>query len=208
MPRERSPRSIDALCMGSAFCAALVVAAILIARGTEGSIHAALAATARLAFLLFWPAYCGSALVSLFGPKFQPLKQYAREFGLAFASALLVHLGLVGLLCLTGTAPDVSVFIFFGIAAAWAYLLALFSIDRLRQALGPKYWWLLNAVGMNYLAYAFLVDFLRDPLHGDIKHVIRYFPFAVLAVAGPSLRLAAFAKRVGRRWRDSTRESA
>jgi hypothetical protein len=204
MPGERSSRSIDALWMGSAFCAALVLAVgVLALRGpNEEGIHAALAATARLMFLLFWPAYSGSALASLFGPAFQPLKQHARECGLAFTAALLVHLGLIGLLCLIGAAPDVATFMFFGSAAAWACLLAVFSIDRLRQALGPGYRWLLSNIGMNYLAYAFIVDFLRDPLHGEIKHVIRYLPFAVLAIAGPSLRVAAFAQRVGRKRRD------
>jgi predicted neutral ceramidase superfamily lipid hydrolase len=199
-------RSIDAVWMCSAFCASLALAvSVLITLGTgERGIHAALAATARLAFLLFWPAYSGSALASLFGHAFRPLRQYAREFGLAFSSALLVHLGLVGLLCLIGATPPVSTFILFGIAVAWAYLLALFSIPRLHQALGPKYWWLLSNVGMNYLAYAFFVDFRNEPLQGGIKHVIEYFPFAVLAVAGPGLRLTAFVQRVGRKWRDSS----
>ena len=203
MPGERSSRSTDALWMCSGFCAALVLAVgVLALRGAnEDGIHAALAATARLMFLLFWPAYSASALASLFGPAFLPLKQRAREFGLAFTSALLVHLGLIGLLCLIGAAPDISTFIFFGTAAASAYLLALFSIDRFRQALGPGYWWLLSNIGMNYLAYAFIVDFLRDPLDGGIKHVIKYLPFAVLAIAGPSLRLAAFAQWAGRKRR-------
>jgi hypothetical protein len=195
-------RSIDAVWMCSAFCAALVLAvSVLIVLGTgDRGIHAALAATARLQFLLFWPAYSGGALASLFGPAFQPLKRYAREFGVAFSSALLVHLGLVGLLCLMGAPPGTEVFIFFGIAAAWAYLLALFSIPRLHQALGPKYWRLLSFVGMNYLAYAFFVDFWNgEPLHGGIKHAVKYYPFVVLAVAGPSLRLAAFVRRLGSR---------
>ena len=99
-------RSIDALWMFSAVCAALTLAAsVTIALGAKQSgIDAALAATARLMFLLFWPAYSGGALVALFGAVFQPLKQHAREFGLAFASALLVHLGLVAVLCLIGRA--------------------------------------------------------------------------------------------------------
>jgi hypothetical protein len=177
---------------------------VLIALGAEQrGIHAALAAVARLAFLLFWLAYSASALASLFGSRFQPLKRRAREFGLAFASALLVHLGLVAWLCLIGAAPGAGTFIFFGIAAVWVYLLALFSIDRLQQALGSKSWWLLRNVGMNYVAYAFAVDFLKSPLHGGVRHVVEYLPFAVLAVAGPSLRLAALAQRVGCRWRDS-----
>ncbi len=195
----RSRSNNDAVWMGSALCATLALAAsVLVIRGASG-IFVALQATARLSFLLFWLAYSGSALAALFGPAFQPLKQHAREFGLAFSAALLVHLGLVGLFCLFFEAPPVGAFIFFGGAAACAYLLALFSIPRLHQALGPKYWWLLNNVGMNYLAYAFFKDFWNEPLHGGFKHVVEYLPFLVLAVAGLMLRLAAFAQRVGRR---------
>ena len=192
--------------MFSAVCAALTLAAsVTIALGAKQSgIDAALAATARLMFLLFWPAYSGGALVALFGAVFQPLKQHAREFGLAFASALLVHLGLVVVLCLIGAAPDAATFVFFGIGAAWAYVLALFSIPRLRLALGPRNWWLLSNVGMNYVAYAFIVDFLQQPLHGGVKHIIEYLPFAVLSLAGPGLRLAAYMQRIGRSWRNSS----
>ena len=199
-------RSIDALWIFSAVCAALTLAAsVTIALGAkQRGIDAALAATARLMFLLFWPAYSGGALVALFGAAFQPLKQHAREFGLAFASALLVHLGLVAVLCLIGAAPDAATFIFFGIGAAWAYVLALFSIPRLRLALGPRNWWLLSNVGMNYVAYAFIVDFLQQPLHGGVKHIIEYLPFAVLSLAGPGLRLVAYMQRVGRSWRNSS----
>jgi hypothetical protein len=193
-------RSIDAAWIGAAFCAALVLAvSLLVALGIDNKgVHAALAATARFQFLLFWVAYSASALTSLFGPVFQPLKQHAREFGLAFSSALLVHLGLVVLLCLVGTAPPLATFIFFGIAAALAYLLALLSIPRLHRALGSRYWSLFSFMAMNYLALAFFVDFWKEPLHGGIRHVIEYLPFAILAVAGPALRLAAFAKRLGK----------
>jgi hypothetical protein len=199
-------RSITGLWMCSTFCLALgSTVSVLIAFGMEErGIHEALAVTARLMFLLFWPAYAGGALTSIFGPAFQPLKQRAREFGLAFASALLVHLGLVAWLCMIGAAPDVSTFFIFGIAAVWAYLLSLFSIGRLQQALGLTYWSLLRNIGMNYVAFAFAVDFLRDPFHGGAKHLVEYLPFAVLAVAGPSLRLAALAQRFGRRWKESS----
>jgi hypothetical protein len=199
-------RSIDALWIFSAVCAALTLAAsVTIALGAkQRGIDAALAETARLMFLLFWPAYSGGALVALFGAVFQPLKQHAREFGLAFASALFVHLGLVAVLCLIGAAPDAATFIFFGIGAAWAYLLALFSIPRLRLALGARNWWLLSNVGMNYVAYAFIVDFLQQPLYGGFRHIIEYLPFAVLSLAGPGLRLAAYMQRIGRSWRNSS----
>jgi hypothetical protein len=191
-------RSIDALFICSAFAAALILAVgSLISIGFEvRGVDAALAATARLHFLLFWIAYSGGALVYLFGPTFQPLKRYVREFGLAFASALLVHLGLVGLLCVIGAAPARFTFIFFGVAAAFAYLLALFSIPRLHQLLPRPIWWLLSNVGLNYIAFAYLTDFLKEPLGGGAMHVVAYLPFVVLAVAGPALRVLAYAKQV------------
>src|SRR5208283_1976258 len=163
----RSRPAVD-LWMGSAFGTALVLAAVVLAvLGTgERGTNAALAATARLSFLLFWAAYTGSALMAIFGATFQPLKLRAREFGLAFASAHLVHIGLVGWLCWIGAVPAVSVFVFFGVALIFTYLLALFSIGNLQQVLGPRWWWLLRTVGMNYIAYAFFVDFMRYPLHG------------------------------------------
>lgn len=184
--------------MASAFLAALCVASITLGvlgvgeRGTD----AALAATARLSFLLFWLSYTGGAMAALFGQTFQPLKARVREFGLAFASAHLVHIGLVAWLCEIGHTPGASVFVFFGIALVWTYLLALFSISRLRNALNPIGWWLLSNVGMNYIAYAFAVDFIKYPFGPGVKHLAEYLPFAVLAVVGPILRLSPFILRV------------
>jgi hypothetical protein len=190
------------LWMGSAFGAALIVAAVELAvhGGGERGTGAALAATARLSFLLFWAAYAGGALTALFGATFQPLKQRAREFGLAFAAAHLAHLGLVGWLCWIGAAPPLGTFIFFGVAVIFTYLLALLSIGNLQKALGARWWWLLRTVGMNYIAYAFFVDFMNNPLHGGIKQVVKYLPFAILAIVGPSLRLAAWTLRMRNRW--------
>ena len=100
-------RSRPAAWMGAAFAANLFLAAIiLVARGTGvHGIETALRATARVSFLWFWVAYAGGALATLFGAAFLPLRQHGREFGLAFAAALLVHLILVGWLCWIGAAP-------------------------------------------------------------------------------------------------------
>jgi hypothetical protein len=192
------------LWMGWAFCTALGLAAVVL--GTLGAdakgTRAALVVTARLSFVFFWLAYAGSAMVAVFGPIFQPLKQRAREFGLGFASAHLVHVGLVVWLCLIGAAPSVSTFVTFGIALFWTYLLAVFSINRLYRATNPKIWWLMCTVGLNYIAYAFAIDFLNHPVYGSAKNVVGYLPFAILSVAGPALRLIAFTVRIGHVWRD------
>ena len=135
-----------------------------------------------------------------FGAIFEPLKQRAREFGLAFASAHLAHIGLVGWLCWIGATPSVGTFVFFGIAVVFLYLMALFSIGNLQMAVGPRWWWLLRIIGMNYIAYAFFVDFAKYPLNGGVKHVVEYLPFVTLAVAGPFLRLAAWTLQMKDRW--------
>jgi hypothetical protein len=192
-----SARPNAAVWMASAFCAAFGLAAVVLAAfGTEErGTDVALQVTARFSFLLFWPAYAAGAMTALFGPAFEPFKRRAREFGLAFASAHLVHLALVAWLTYIGHVPPRGVFVFFGIAALWTYLLALFSIRRIQQALGSKGWWVLRVVGLNYIAYAFASDFLRYPQLGSIKYLFGYAPFAVLSVVGPLLCLAAFMRR-------------
>ena len=175
---------------------ALAAAVLTVFGAGERGTHVALQATARLSFVLFWPAYCAAALAALFGPSFQPLQRHVREFGLAFAAAHLVHLGLVAWLSYIGAAPPRGSFIFFGIAALCTYLLVLFSVARLQRALGASGWWLLRIVGLNYIAFAFAVDFLGLPASASAKYLMGYLPFVLLAVVGPVLRLAAFGQRV------------
>src|SRR5271154_1690380 len=90
-------KSVPVLGMGLAAGAALLLAGLVLAiYGTgEKAIRTALDVTARWSFLLFWLAYAGGALGSLFRPAFHGLARRGREFGLAFASAHLVHIGLI-----------------------------------------------------------------------------------------------------------------
>ncbi|MGA7810760.1 hypothetical protein [Bradyrhizobium sp.] len=190
-----SARPVATVWIGSAFCVALGLAAlVLVALGPEerGTI-AALQVSARFSFLLFWLTYSAGAMTTLFGPVFEPLKRRGRELGLAFASAHLVHIALVVWLTHIGHAPSRGVFVFFGIAVLWTYLLALFSIPRLQRELGAKGWWFLRVVGLNYIAYAFAKDFLQHPQFDSFRYLAGYLPFAVLSVVGPLLRFIAFA---------------
>ena len=171
--------------VGSAFAVNCLVTAIIFATrgaGVSGT-HIALAATARVSFLLFWMAYTGGALELLFGAAFMPLKRHGRDFGLAFATALVVHLGLVAWLCWIGDAPKVEIFIFFGIAAFFTYTLALFSIGQLQRMLGYRNWSILRIVALNFILYAFLVDFMRNPFDDGILRIARYLPFMILAAS-------------------------
>jgi hypothetical protein len=181
--------------IAAAFCASLGLAVSTVAIfGIERGVYVALAATARLAFLIFWPAYAGGALASLFGSVFLPLRRHARDLGLAFAAALSVHLGLVASLCVIGHVPDLHTFLIFGVAAGFTYLLALLSIRQVRQALPRTLWLLIRAVAMNYILFAFLLDFARFPSN-NLRDAVKYLPFAALGFVGPILKFAAWATR-------------
>ncbi|MGC1407338.1 MAG: hypothetical protein WA864_00170 [Acetobacteraceae bacterium] len=171
--------------------------ATLAVRGTEaGGIRNALQVTARFSFLLFWCAYAGGALGALFGSRFRTIARHTRDFGLAFASAHAVHIVLVVRLYQISPKPPIplSSAIFFGIALFWTYLLAVLSIRHLSRMLNPWLWRILLVVGMEYIEYAFLRDFLVNPLHANAKQLIAYLPFALLGLLGTSLRLAKWSR--------------
>ncbi len=190
------------LWMAVAFCAtiAITVSAVAIFRTPHmhESLGIALAASARVAFLIFWPAYVGSALTSLFGDRFLALRKHARNLGLAFAAALLVHLGFVARLCAVGHPPPAQVFVVFGTAAISTFFLALLSIGGVRQTMPPALWPFLRTVAMNYIAFAFLIDFAKFPLN-NLRGAALYLPFAALSTVGPLLRLAAWMQKRSRK---------
>lgn len=181
--------------MAAAFAAALLLALLVLAvmgAGEHGTV-AALRATGRLSFLLFWPAYAGGALARLFGPRLAPLARRARIFGLSFAAAHLVHLGLAARLYRIAARPPLSpdMFALFTVAAACTYLLALLSAPRLgKLAAGPA-GRILRTAGLECIAFAFLVDFVIAPLRLGVRRPLEYLPFAILAIAGALLRLTA-----------------
>jgi hypothetical protein len=183
--------------MALAFSASLGLAiSIIAAFGIDPGLSIALRATARLAFLIFLPAYVGGPLTSLFGNAFLPVRQHARDFGLAFASAMVVHLGLVIWLCAIGAAPPVKTFLVFGLAAVCLYLLALLSVRRVRELLPRKFWLPLRVVTTNYIALAFIYDFKHFRMNNFYAD-IAYLPFAVLAIGGLILTIVAWAQNLG-----------
>lgn len=188
------------LWMTVAFVTALLAAFAVV--GTVGAnprgIDDALLLTGRISFVLFWPAYAGGGAVTLFGSTFDVLKRQGRNFGLAFASAHIVHLGLVAWLCYIGDAPPLASFVVFGVATAWVYLLAIASVRRLQKAIGQRLWRLIVFIGMNYIAFVFALDFMRFPINGGWKYVVGYLPFIVLAVGGIALRVGGWGIRVVR----------
>lgn len=181
------------LFVAGAFLAAVILAAAVLA-GFGGGQHGlvlALQATARLAFVYYWLAYVGGPLVALFGSAFRPLAKRGRDLGLAFAAVEVVHLSLVARLCVIGYAPGRAVFILFGTAAFFVFLLALFSFAPPRRLLHPALWQALRFVGMNFIAYAFFVDLKLGAFSGSIMHRLYYLPFLACLILAVMCRAAA-----------------
>jgi hypothetical protein len=211
-PPKAPSRNLGAgVWMCTAFCVALILAAVILlsmGTGEKGTIMA-LRLTARLSFLLFWLAYAGPAMAKLFGSTFAILARHGRDFGLAFAAALLVHVGLIVWLfyVTTGHRPDFTDrFIQFEcIGLVWVYVLAAFSIGRLRAALDPYVLRIVYAVGLEYIALVFFSNFVVNEILYGVQHPIDYFefsvsylPFVVAIVLAPSLRWTAMARSPAR----------
>jgi hypothetical protein len=187
--------------MGAAFAVALAITvAVFALRGIDNkSIRLALELTARWSFTLFWLAYAGGALATLYG--WQSLAGRGRELGLAFATAHLVHVGLViELGIVMGRVPlSGGLLLFFLIGLLFTYLLALLSFGG-AKAMGPVAWKSLRFVGMNYILIAFARDFVLPviypkPTQYNVAHFIAYAPFAAASIAAPLLVLVAMARR-------------
>ena len=179
-----------------------LAAAVLTLAGTDAnSTRLALRLTARWSFLLFWTAYTAGAIATLFGPAWTTLARRGPEFGLAFAAAHLVHIGLVLWLYALLSRPPLSgpPLVFFTVALAWTYLLAALSFGALSETPGPSLWCLLRLLGLNTILLAFAYDFVPAAIHAithqQLWHDAEYVPFAALSLAAPLLTLAAAARR-------------
>jgi hypothetical protein len=197
----RNGKAEAALWIAAAFCTALaLVIGVLAATGVhEKAISTALRLTGRLSFLLFWPAYAGSATAALFGPRFARLVRHGREFGLAFASAQLVHVALVAWLIANSSEPVLlRIMPFFAIGVVWTYVLAFSSTKLLQNLFRPDLWQTLRNLGVEYIALVFFADLVLGPIQSGTARPIAYVPFALPLISGSLLRVAAMGRQ--RQW--------
>src|SRR5271165_4202829 len=149
--------------LGGAFALAV---AVLAGYGTgPDSLRLGLRVTARWSFLFFWLSYAGGAMAILFGPAFAGLARRARALGLAFATALQVHIGLVVWLgVVIGQIPlQGGLLLFFLVALFGTYLLALLSFGVGMRNLG-RLWGPLLFLATTYILIAFGRDFVLGAL--------------------------------------------
>src|SRR6201985_351960 len=187
--------------MIGAFGGGLALAGAVLAHYGTGlvGIGQAVRYTARWSFLFFWLSYTGGAMAILFGPAFAGLARRARALGLAFATALQVHIGLVVWLgVVIGQIPlQGGIFLFFLIALFCTYLLALLSFGIGTRNLG-RLWRPLLFLATTYITIAFGRAFLLGALYLDVRHwllFVEYVPFALFSLIAIPLRLAAFLRQ-------------
>jgi hypothetical protein len=182
--------------IGAFLVAALIVIEIRLTHGPKERLGTALRVTARWSFVLFWLATTSSALRTLFGDRFRGLASHARDLGLSFASAHLVHLALVAWMFSTSS-PQLSpaILTLFSIGVIWVYLLVLLSFSGTTQRIGQKASQWLRWIGVEYINLAFFIDFNKDPFSGGWSRIAYYSPFLVLSAAAPLLRLGAALRR-------------
>src|SRR5277367_5355602 len=187
--------------MIGAFGGALALAvAVLAGYGTGPvGIGQAVRYTARWSFFFFWLSYAGGAIAILFGPAFAGLARQARALGLAFATALLVHIGFVVWLgVVIGQIPlQGGLLWFFLVALFLTCLLALLSFGIGIRSLG-RLWRPVLFLGTTYILIAFGRDFVLGALDQKAQHWLyaaEYLPFALLSLVAIPLRLAAFLRQ-------------
>jgi hypothetical protein len=75
--------------------------------------------------------------------------------------------------------------VFFWIGILCTYLLALFSLPRLRDKLGPRLWRIFRTIALEYIALVFAADFILGPLQagGLGKYPLTYLLFTERACA-------------------------
>ncbi len=196
MSTRRDEHSVTASWMLGAFviAALLAVASIGLRGRTEDGIVLALRLTARWSYLWFWAAYTAGAWAVLLGPRLRPVAARAREFGLAYAAAHLVHVAVVvWLYRISPHPPGLRTLEFFGVAVFFTYVLALLSFPRPAAWLPRRLSSVIRRIGVEYIALAFLVDFAGPPFRLTASYAVGYAPFLALILLGYAVRMAALA---------------
>ena len=105
------------------------------------------------------------------------------------ATAFVIALALAAIAFANLGAGDQGTFVALRLCT---YLLALFSLPRLRDALGLRIWRAFRLIALEYIALVFADDFILAPLQatGFRSYPLSYLPFAVMLVGAIGLRLA------------------
>jgi len=154
----------------------------------DHGLPAAVGAVARVAFIPFWLSYTGGALVTLGVRRLTFVRDHAREFGLAFAAAIAIHVGLICWQTLRGQPPAPTIVAIFGFAALLTLLLALASLPTLSKRLPRVALARFRTLATTYIALVYLRDFAIPPQPAVLHYWVAYAAFAALDGIGLAAR--------------------
>jgi hypothetical protein len=179
---------------------ALMIAVLLAVAGTdEAGIRLVIRATARTSVVLFTAAFVASALDRAWrGPVSRWMLGNRRQLGVSFAVSHLAHL--LAILALAGWSParayaaaGLPVLVLGGTAYLFVIAMVATSFDRTAAWLGPRAWGRLHGTGVWVIWAVFFASFVPRVAESPI-----YWPFALLTVAAPLLRLTYGRRRAVR----------
>ena len=161
----------------------------------EESVRAYIRLTAGSSMLLFALAWSASSLgVLLPSGAWRPVMRARRRIGIAFAVSHTFHLAGIWVLMQVVLRGDTSEadFLTGGAIYAVIYLMAFTSNDRAVRVLGSKTWKRIHWLGGYIIWVAFTVSYAGKVYEfGALQHYL----FALLCLALPALRLAAYFSR-------------
>ncbi len=146
--------------------------------------------TVRAAFPLFLLAYVASSARRLWPGDFTRwLLRNRRYVGISFGIAMALHLDaifLLGLLLGDAFQSPLTTIVFGGLAYVFIAAMMFTSFDRTAAWLGPERWNRLHRVGIHYVAFIFLVQWL-----GKTTESLLYLPFLLAMLGAFAVRFAA-----------------
>jgi methionine sulfoxide reductase heme-binding subunit len=171
---------------------AAIVAALLAVAGTdEAGIRLVIRATARTSVVLFTAAFVAASLNQAWpGVVSRWMLANRRYLGVSFAVSHLAHL--LAIFALAGWSParayaaaGLPVVLLGGTAYLFVLAMVATSFDRTAAWLGPRAWRRLHGTGVWVLWAVFFASFVPRVAGSPV-----YWPFALLVVAAPVLRVA------------------
>ena len=192
------------------YVAAAAAVSVVVAMGEiavvgnlDHGLPAAVAAVARVAFIPFWLSYTGGAWVALGVRRLAFARDHAREFGLAFATAIAIHVGLICWQTMRGQPPAPMTVVIFGTAALLTFLLSAASLPALYERLPRVALAGFRTLATTYVALVYLLDFAIPPHPTRLHYWVAYAAFAALDGIGLAARAVVLLLGVLRPWRRS-----
>ncbi len=175
----------------------LVAVAAALVVTDDPSLRALYAArwTARAMFLIFLIIYLAAPLNRLVrSPATQVVLHRRRQWGLAFAAAMTVHLAALSINIIMFRPREPSSLVGGAVAYALAYIMALTSTNHAQRRFG-RWWNGLHRFGLHYIWFIFLVSYGSRIFHKNPQYHASGWVLTAAVLGALAVRLMAARRR-------------